>query len=99
MPRASRTGARRTVSSSRMPVAARDVVVLVPAGGVGVRLGVRTPKQFLALGSAPILAVTVGRLVRHPRVTAVVVAAPEPHVALARRLLARAGERRPITVV
>jgi len=82
-----------------MPVAARDVVVLVPAGGVGARLGVRTPKQFLALGGAPILAVTVGRLARHPRVAAVVVAAPEPHVAVARRLLARAGGRRPITVV
>src|SRR5438552_2672417 len=28
----------------------RDVAVLIPAGGVGARLGGRTPKQFLRLG-------------------------------------------------
>ncbi|HSE93582.1 MAG TPA: 2-C-methyl-D-erythritol 4-phosphate cytidylyltransferase, partial [Methylomirabilota bacterium] len=41
--------------------AVRDVAVLVPAAGAGARMGGRTPKQFLALGGAPILAVTVRR--------------------------------------
>ncbi|MGH7388402.1 MAG: 2-C-methyl-D-erythritol 4-phosphate cytidylyltransferase [Candidatus Rokuibacteriota bacterium] len=77
----------------------RDVAVLVPAGGAGTRMGGRTPKQFLALGGAPILAVTVRRLVRHPRVVAVVVAAPEARVARTRRLLAGAAGRVPVTVV
>jgi 2-C-methyl-D-erythritol 4-phosphate cytidylyltransferase len=66
-----------------------DVVVLVPAGGIGTRLGRRTPKQFLALGREPILAATVRHFRSHPRVAAVVVAAPAAHVDRARRVLGR----------
>ena len=75
----------------------RDVAVLVPAGGVGARLGRRTPKQFLALGREPILAATLRHFRRHPRVASVVVAAPATHVARARRVLGRGGA--PVTVV
>jgi 2-C-methyl-D-erythritol 4-phosphate cytidylyltransferase len=67
----------------------RDVAVLVPAGGVGARLGRRTPKQFLRVGREAILAATVRRFRGHPRVAAIVVAAPAAHVARARRLLGR----------
>src|SRR2546425_1339177 len=65
----------------------RDVAVLIPAGGVGARLGGRTPKQFLRLGREAILVATIRHFRRHPRVAAIVVAAPAAHVARARRLL------------
>src|SRR2546426_12284901 len=65
----------------------RDVAVLIPAGGVGARLGGRTPKQFLRLGREAILVSTIRHFRRHPRVAAIVVAAPAAHVARARRLL------------
>lgn len=68
-----------------------DVAVLVPAGGLGARLGSRTPKQFLALGREPILAATLRHFRGHPRVGAVVVAAPAAHVERARRLLRGSG--------
>jgi 2-C-methyl-D-erythritol 4-phosphate cytidylyltransferase len=74
-----------------------DVAVIVPAGGTGVRLGHRTPKQFLALGRRPILAATVSHFRRHPRVALVVVAAPAAHVERARRVLAGGGA--PVRVV
>jgi 2-C-methyl-D-erythritol 4-phosphate cytidylyltransferase len=74
-----------------------DVAVVVPAGGIGARLGSRTPKQFLALGGAPILAATLRHFRRHPRVSAIVVAAPAEHVARTRRVLGRGGA--PLTVV
>src|SRR5436309_582126 len=45
-----------------------SVAVLIPAGGIGARLGRRTPKQFLRLGSATILTVTLGHFTRHPAV-------------------------------
>ena len=67
----------------------RDVAVLIPAGGVGARLGRRTPKQFLRVGREAILEATVRHFRRHPRVAAIVVAAPAAHVARARRLLGR----------
>jgi 2-C-methyl-D-erythritol 4-phosphate cytidylyltransferase len=65
----------------------RDIAVLIPAGGIGARLGRRTPKQFLRIGREAILAATVGHFRRHPRVAAIIVAAPGAHVAHARRLL------------
>src|SRR5687767_7591138 len=74
-----------------------DVAVLVPAGGIGARLGSRTPKQFLTLGREPILAATLRHFRRYPRVGAVVVAAPAAHVERARRMLDGAGA--PLTVV
>jgi 2-C-methyl-D-erythritol 4-phosphate cytidylyltransferase len=75
-----------------------DVAVLVPAGGIGARLGSRIPKQFLALGREPILAATLRHFRRHPRVAAVVVAAPAVHVKHARRALRSRGGAE-ITVV
>ena len=75
----------------------RDVVVLVPAGGVGARLGSRTPKQFLILGREPILAATLRHFRGHPRVASIVVAAPSTHVERARRLLGGGGA--PLTVI
>jgi 2-C-methyl-D-erythritol 4-phosphate cytidylyltransferase len=74
-----------------------DVAVVLPAGGIGARLGSRTPKQFLALGREPILAATLRHFRRHPRVGAVVVAAPAAHVERTRRVLGGAGA--PLTVV
>jgi 2-C-methyl-D-erythritol 4-phosphate cytidylyltransferase len=77
----------------------RDTVVLVPAAGAGTRLGRRTPKQFLRLGGQPMLAVTVRRILRYPRVRAVVVAAPRNRLVQVRRLLAGLRPRVPVTVV
>jgi len=76
-----------------------EVAVVIPAGGVGSRFGARTPKQFLRLGTMPILAATVQHFTRHPAVRAVVVAAPEPWVARAGRILGRVVTHTPLTVV
>jgi 2-C-methyl-D-erythritol 4-phosphate cytidylyltransferase len=71
-----------------------SLAVLLPAGGVGTRLGNRTPKQFLRIGGAAILARTLSHFLRHPAVRAVVVAAPAEHLERTRRLVAaRSGER------
>jgi 2-C-methyl-D-erythritol 4-phosphate cytidylyltransferase len=66
----------------------RDIGVVIPAGGVGRRLGSATPKQFLRLGARTILALTVEHFTRHPGVRVVVVAAPVAHLARTRRALA-----------
>lgn len=63
------------------------VAAVIPAGGSGSRLGRTTPKQFLRLGGAPILALTVRRFARHPAVDLVVVAAPAGLVSRTARLL------------
>jgi 2-C-methyl-D-erythritol 4-phosphate cytidylyltransferase len=73
--------------------------VVIPAGGLGTRLGARTPKQFLALRERPILLATVARIARHPAIGPIVVAAPPGHVTRATRLLAPLARRRPLAVV
>ena len=77
----------------------RDVAVVVPAGGAGRRLGGRLPKQFLRLGRASILALTVRHFTRHPAVSEVVVAAPADHVDRTRRALGGASGRVRVQVV
>ena len=62
-------------------------MALIPAGGLGTRLGSRTPKQFLALGGGPILAATVRHFARHPAIDGVLVAAPAAYVERATRAL------------
>ena len=68
-----------------------SIAVLVPAGGTGTRLGRRTPKQFLDLGGATILARTLTHFLRHPDVRSIVIAAPTEHLLRTRRLVARSG--------
>jgi 2-C-methyl-D-erythritol 4-phosphate cytidylyltransferase len=80
-----------------MMAARPRVAVLIPAGGLGTRLGRRTPKQFLRLGGGvPILAATLRHFTGHPAVAGVVVAAPAAHVARTRALL---RGRRGVSVV
>ena len=62
---------------------------IVPAGGVGSRMGSPRPKQYLALGRTPILVATLRALARTPGLAGIVVAVPGAHVAATRRLLAR----------
>jgi 2-C-methyl-D-erythritol 4-phosphate cytidylyltransferase len=75
------------------------ILALIPAGGIGARLGRRTPKQFLALGRGPILAATVAHFARHPAIDAIVVAAPAAHVDRARRALRGLRGRGAVIVV
>ena len=76
-----------------------DVVVLIPAGGVGLRLGGRTPKQFLRIGEATILATTLRHFTRHPAVRAIVIAAPAAHLARTRQATARLRGRPEVKIV
>ena len=75
------------------------VIALIPAGGSGTRLGTRTPKQFLRLGGVPMLTLTVRHFATHPRVGAVVVAAPPREIERARAALRALGRRVPVSVV
>ena len=76
-----------------------SLLALIPAGGIGSRLGRRTPKQFLTLAGGSILAATVAHFARYPGVGAVVVAAPAAQVTRARSVLRALPRSGAITVV
>jgi 2-C-methyl-D-erythritol 4-phosphate cytidylyltransferase len=65
-----------------------DVAVLVPAAGLGVRLGPGGPKALRLLAGEPLLVHAVRRLAQAPSVGCIVVAAPPPDVAFVESLLA-----------
>lgn len=46
---------------------------VVPAAGIGTRMGGEIPKQYLPLLGRPVIAHTLARLCNHPRISAVVV--------------------------
>ncbi len=73
--------------------------VVIPAGGMGARIGSRTPKQFLSLGGAPILAATLKHFVTHPAIGEVVIAAPPAHLERTRRLIRMFSRRISVAVV
>ena len=67
----------------------RRTVAIVPAGGLGVRLGGRVPKQYLTVGGVPLLVRTLRALGRARSVDGIVVAVPVDRLAATRALLAR----------
>jgi 2-C-methyl-D-erythritol 4-phosphate cytidylyltransferase len=54
--------------------AAPEFWAVVPAAGIGTRIGGETPKQYLPLLGRPIIAHTLARLCNHRRISGVVVA-------------------------
>lgn len=82
-----------------MSAAEGKAIAVIPAGGSGVRMGGRTPKQYLALGGAPLLVHTLRALGRARSVAGLIVAVPEARVAATRALLARHRVPRVLAVV
>jgi len=74
-------------------------IAVVPAGGSGARMGGRQPKQYLAMGGAPILVVTLRVLARSRSLEGIVVAAPADRVESTRDLLRRFRVPRVVAVV
>jgi 2-C-methyl-D-erythritol 4-phosphate cytidylyltransferase len=74
-------------------------VALVPAGGTGTRMGSARPKQYLRVGTAPLLVATLRALARCREIAGLVVAAPADRVASTRALLRRHRVPRVLAVV
>ncbi len=64
---------------------------IIPAGGVGLRMGLDHPKQFLELGGMPILIRTLQVFHLLPSITTIVVAAPVGHQEQLSAMLERYG--------
>lgn len=54
-----------------------DIDVVVPAAGVGRRMGGRVPKQYLRIAGRPVIAWTLEAVLAHPRVAGATVALAE----------------------
>lgn len=57
-----------------MNIPQEKIVAIVPAAGIGSRMGAEIPKQYLTIGNASILALTLDTLLSHPAIERVIVA-------------------------
>jgi 2-C-methyl-D-erythritol 4-phosphate cytidylyltransferase / 2-C-methyl-D-erythritol 2,4-cyclodiphosphate synthase len=56
------------------------VAAIIAAGGRGTRLGAERPKQFLEIGDATMLQLSIAALRRSPRIGEIVIAVPAAHL-------------------
>jgi len=75
------------------------IVAILPAAGMGTRMGAETPKQFLELGGVPIVILSLRRIASCPLVTEMIVATRGDEVARLEALIAKEGFRQKVAVV
>jgi len=75
------------------------VTAILPAAGLGTRMGAETPKQFLSLDGAPVLLFTLRRLAACPAITNFVIATRAEEVESVAASVASEKLGRPVRVV
>lgn len=75
------------------------IAAIIPAAGLGTRMGCDTPKQFLELDGMPLIIFTLKRLAACPAITDFLVATRADDIASLKDKVAKAGLGRPARVV
>lgn len=75
------------------------VCAIIPAGGIGKRMGGKSPKQFMLLGGIPVLVHTLRIFERASTVDRVVLVAPEGDIAATAELAAAHGCKKVAKIV
>jgi 2-C-methyl-D-erythritol 4-phosphate cytidylyltransferase len=75
------------------------IVAILPAAGLGTRMGAGAPKQFLELDGVPILILTLRRIAACPLVTSVIVATRGDEIERLEKLIAKEKFTQPVSVV
>ena len=75
------------------------ITAILPAAGLGTRMGAETPKQFLELDGVSVLIFTLRRLAACPAITDFIIATRADEVDSVAALLAREDLGRPVRVV
>ena len=77
----------------------RRIVAIVPAAGLGTRMGADQPKQFLELDGMPLIIFTLRRLAACPDLSEFIIATRPEDLDSLREKIAKAGLGRPAHVV
>ena len=75
------------------------VTAILPAAGLGTRMGAETPKQFLSLDGVPVLLFTLRRLAACPAITDFVIATRAEEIESVAASVASENLGRPVRVV
>jgi 2-C-methyl-D-erythritol 4-phosphate cytidylyltransferase len=75
------------------------IVAILPAAGLGTRMGTDTPKQFLELGGVPIVILSLRRIAACPLITEIIVATRADGVAHLQERIAGEKLAQPVRVI
>src|SRR3989475_10843797 len=75
------------------------IAAILPAAGLGTRMGAETPKQFLELNGTPIVILSLRRIAACPQVTDIIVATRADEVARLEEQVKREKFKQPVRVV
>src|SRR5260221_2160986 len=75
------------------------IAAILPAAGLGTRMGAETPKQFLELDGTPIVILSLRRIAACPLVTDIIVATRADEVARLEARIAREKFKQAVRVV
>ncbi len=75
------------------------ITLLVPAAGIGKRMGKEVPKQFLFLKDKPLFVHTLSIFEKHPLVNSIVIATREEYIPFVEKELLKAGIKKVVSVV
>lgn len=76
-----------------------DTLAIVPAAGIGERVGATDKKQFLSIGSEPIFVRALRRIVESDRIGPIILVAPPDEIDRARSLLPESFRAREILLI
>lgn len=76
-----------------------SIAVIIPAGGIGRRMGLLVPKQFSELSGIPILVRTIRALNQVESICEIIVTVPDDHIHQSRKMIERFGLDRVVRVV
>ena len=75
------------------------IVAILPAAGLGTRMGAGAPKQFLELDGVPILILTLRRIAACPLVTSIIVATRGDEIERLEALIGKEKFAQPVSLV
>src|SRR5205823_2746842 len=75
------------------------IAAILPAAGLGTRMGAETPKQFLELNGTPIVILSLRRIASCPLVTDLIVATRADEVQRLEERIAKEKFKQPVRVV
>src|SRR5258708_8744382 len=75
------------------------IAAILPAAGMGTRMGAETPKQFLELDGTPIVILSLRRIAACPQVTDIIVATRADEVARLEERIKREKFKQAVRVV
>jgi 2-C-methyl-D-erythritol 4-phosphate cytidylyltransferase len=75
------------------------ITAILPAAGLGTRMGAETPKQFLELDGVPIVVLSLRRIASCPQVTAIIVATRQEGIAKLEERIRQENFAQPVRVI